>query len=61
MKVSELIKELEKFLSEEGDLDVKIYADHEQTHMNADLVSLAFTEDNEEYMSEATQYNYYIN
>ena len=53
MKVSELIVELQRFMDIQGDLDVKIYADHGQTHMNVDQVALAFTEDNEAYMSEA--------
>ena len=53
MKVSELIVELQRFMDIQGDLDVKIYADHGQTHMNADQVALAFTEDKSEWMSEA--------
>lgn len=53
MRVSELIVELQKFLSIQGDLDVKMYADHGQFHMNVYQVALAFTEDKSEYMSEA--------
>lgn len=53
MRVSELIVELQKFLNIQGDLDVKMYADHGQVHMNVDQVALAFTEDKSEYMSEA--------
>lgn len=53
MKVSELIMELQDFQSEYGDLPVKIYADHGQVHMTAGQVSLSYTEDVDEYMSEA--------
>ena len=53
MKVSELITELQKFMDIQGDLDVKIYADHGQVHMNVYQVALTFTEDKSEYMSEA--------
>lgn len=53
MRVSELIVELQKFLNIQGDLDVKMYADHGQVHMSVDQVALAFTEDKSEYMSEA--------
>ncbi|UUW39793.1 hypothetical protein VP14_106 [Vibrio phage VPMCC14] len=53
MKVSELIMELEDFKDEYGDLPVKIYADHGQVHMTAGQVSLSYTEDVDEYMSES--------
>lgn len=53
MRVSELIVELQKFLNIQGDLDVKLYADHGQVHMSVNQVALAFTEDKTEYMSEA--------
>lgn len=52
MKVSELIAELQRFMDTQGDLDVKIYADHGQVHMNAGEVNLSYTEDKEEWMSE---------
>lgn len=55
MRVSELIVELQKFLNIQGDLDVKMYADHRQVHMSVDQVALAFTEDKSEYMSEAVR------
>lgn len=53
MKVSELIRKLEDFKDEYGDLPVKIYADHGQIHMTAGQVSATYTEDVDEYMSEA--------
>lgn len=53
MIVSELITKLEKFLDIQGDLDVKLYVDHGQTHMNADQVALAFTEEKGAWMSES--------
>lgn len=53
MKVSNLILELQKFLDTEGDLDVKLYTDHGQTHMNAGEVNLAYTEEKGAWMSEA--------
>lgn len=53
MKVSELILELQKFLDKEGDLDVKLYTDQGQTHMNAGEVNLSYTEDKRLWMSDA--------
>lgn len=52
MKVSELIRQLEGFLETYGDEDVKMYADHGQCHMSVSQVTLSYTEDKSEWMSE---------
>lgn len=52
MNVSDLIGMLETFKRQHGDLPVRLYTDHGQTHMHLNGVGLEYTEDLDEYMSE---------
>ena len=44
MKVSELIEELSKL---DPDLDVRVYADHGQTHYKAECVEIVYASEDE--------------
>lgn len=55
MNVSELIKELETFKEDYGDLPVRLFTDHSQVHMKAQGVTIQCTEDLSAFLSDPVQ------
>lgn len=52
MRASDLIRQLQKLVETDGDLDVRLYTDHGQCSMKANWVGVSHI-DSEDYMADS--------